>query len=112
MIHCLGDSVRIEEELSAWRESDLVFGIRGRYQPERQAGIDIKKRALAIDEKRPQMSGTGNRDLSRVGIEYTVDHGDEFSCWKIFHKHLIQLHEGSSRRRIQFRERAQDGACR
>ena len=43
VIHCLGDSVGIEEELSAWMEGDLVFGIRGRTEPERHTGVDIKE---------------------------------------------------------------------
>src|ERR1700679_2326382 len=67
---------------------------------------------MMIDEQGRKVSGAGQGELARTGIEYSVDHGDKLSGGKIFLEYLVEVCERLRGRGIERRERAQDGPSR
>jgi len=79
LVHRFRDAVCIKQQLGAGLKLDAVLRVRRRTQTQRQTGIDIQERAVAINEQRAQVAGAGKRHLTRAGLQYAVDHRDKFA---------------------------------
>jgi hypothetical protein len=50
-----------------------------------------------IYDQRTKVSGAGKGQLARLGIEHSIDHGEELSNWKILNECAVQMFEGLRR---------------
>jgi len=63
-VHCFGDAVRVEKQLSAGAKREGGLGIGRRTEAEGQSGVEVEKGAVTVDDERWQMRCTGHGDLA------------------------------------------------